>query len=972
MTKKEYLEQKKLINELPHDTYWILVTLGLVRDAIPKNKIHKLLNDARVNSKEQTIFTATSINKHLHELIRLDICTEVDTDVKINEQWRIVVPRTAVIKNANRVKALGLAIDSTPKLSESLQFFYYLKERDISKVITKLALCFYLQDEEGYQSILNRLPDVTLDARLMKIMESISDLLLPLDNAFFRKQSPFFQQLVIENIFSDLNKWTDETALDLERLLINHPELYTTNGERYRFYLTHSQLMRGAWIVPFRVRDELQKYPGWAGLLAMKSLAAGKIDDAQEAISRVPHKGMLPNHFFGALYLIYEARLLDAQKMPLLSKQLEAVAESTYPCIFEALQAYFLYQLVDEYEGQQKLHHIVDDKVLSPLEWVVVLWCAYWMNISLSPDQIDIQLKEVRFWQSIGLYWLAGEIANSLALLLPKDHKETKKYASLAKKIKKEQRIHYLSPIVPREEIWERALNALEQVNAAPENHTNAQIGSYRLAWFVNFEQKAVIPKEQKLTKNGTWSSGRKIGLTKILEGNLDSITDQDRSLKDALYSIYHEQVYPYYQYSDDDLILDFEHALYLLRGHPFLFIAGKQQLNLSIIEAQPELFITDEEAGLKVYFKPLADREGFQLEKETSTRYKIYKLSKNQVKISRAIGRGIHIPTEARQRLEAVALELRTQVSVQSTAQLLDEHLPEVAGSPRPCFQLIPYHKGYKLELFVKPLHPEPHYFKPGEGLTKIVLSTQNGRIALYRDLQDELQQADTIIDACPVFKQLDNENYEWLLDNDQQCLQLLYELRPYWEEERIVLEHPKGERIRLTNVSSSKDFSMRIRKERDWFAVDGQLEVDEQTVINFRQILEHIRGSDSPFIQLKDGEYLALTEQLQQRLMDIDSLIHQKGHHLQLSGLAILQMDSIAHEIKELETDIAWKESLKRIHRAQSITPVIPANFKAALRDYQKEGYHWLMRLAEWGVGACLADDMGLGENDSGAGHA
>ncbi len=39
-------------------------------------------------------------------------------------------------------------------------------------------------------------------------------------------------------------------------------------------------------------------------------------------------------------------------------------------------------------------------------------------------------------------------------------------------------------------------------------------------------------------------------------------------------------------------------------------------------------------------------------------------------------------------------------------------------------------------------------------------------------------------------------------------------------------------------------------------------------------------------------------------------------------------------------------------------------PTGLCAELRDYQTEGFKWLRRLAEWGVGGILADDMGLGK--------
>ncbi len=49
---------------------------------------------------------------------------------------------------------------------------------------------------------------------------------------------------------------------------------------------------------------------------------------------------------------------------------------------------------------------------------------------------------------------------------------------------------------------------------------------------------------------------------------------------------------------------------------------------------------------------------------------------------------------------------------------------------------------------------------------------------------------------------------------------------------------------------------------------------------------------------------------------------------------------------------------------HFTQVPKIVVPKKLHATLRDYQKEGYHWLAFLYQQQVGACLADDMGLGK--------
>src|SRR5258708_14688611 len=38
-------------------------------------------------------------------------------------------------------------------------------------------------------------------------------------------------------------------------------------------------------------------------------------------------------------------------------------------------------------------------------------------------------------------------------------------------------------------------------------------------------------------------------------------------------------------------------------------------------------------------------------------------------------------------------------------------------------------------------------------------------------------------------------------------------------------------------------------------------------------------------------------------------------------------------------------------------------PAELRGTLRPYQRRGYSWLQFLRRWGLGACLADDVGLG---------
>ena len=53
-----------------------------------------------------------------------------------------------------------------------------------------------------------------------------------------------------------------------------------------------------------------------------------------------------------------------------------------------------------------------------------------------------------------------------------------------------------------------------------------------------------------------------------------------------------------------------------------------------------------------------------------------------------------------------------------------------------------------------------------------------------------------------------------------------------------------------------------IKVASSRDWFAVDGELQLDEQRVLGLRQLLALVREArGSRFVALGEGDYLALT---------------------------------------------------------------------------------------------------------------
>lgn len=74
--------------------------------------------------------------------------------------------------------------------------------------------------------------------------------------------------------------------------------------------------------------------------------------------------------------------------------------------------------------------------------------------------------------------------------------------------------------------------------------------------------------------------------------------------------------------------------------------------------------------------------------------------------------------------------------------------------------------------------------------------------------------------------------------------------------------------------------------------------------------------------------------------------------------------QLDNNFHLCFSFGYKIIWIDQQKKFKELPEIKHSIPSTLQTELRNYQTDRFNWLFRLAHWGVGACLADDRGLGK--------
>ena len=124
------------------------------------------------------------------------------------------------------------------------------------------------------------------------------------------------------------------------------------------------------------------------------------------------------------------------------------------------------------------------------------------------------------------------------------------------------------------------------------------------------------------------------------------------------------------------------------------------------------------------------------------------------------------------------------------------------------------------------------------------------------------------------------------------------------------------------------------------------------------------HAVRDNRSLVQVGDREFARISDAFRRRLQQLgDAVVDERGS-LKVADAAVPAVQELIGDDVPLEATARWHESIERLESLADWTPEKPAGLDAQLRDYQLDGYRWLARLSQWGVGGVLADDMGLGK--------
>lgn len=229
--------------------------------------------------------------------------------------------------------------------------------------------------------------------------------------------------------------------------------------------------------------------------------------------------------------------------------------------------------------------------------------------------------------------------------------------------------------------------------------------------------------------------------------------------------------------------------------------------------------------------------------------------------------------------------------------------------------------------------------------------------RIDTLRDIQI---LAGFLPDIAQLVKSDNNTNKRFLTYSVDGFEKIFFEILPVMELLGIQILLPKSLRRLLFPQLSMSIKKGTNEKGKSFMALQQMLSFDWKVAIGDQLLspeeFKQLVAQKSGLVKLKD-QYVQIDKDTLQKLLK------QLESEAKLNGTELLQAAlSGRYKGASILVDKQVQKALNDLKKVKEIP--IPKGLRASLRPYQLNGYSWLYKNAQLGMGSILADDMGLGK--------
>ena len=537
-----------------------------------------------------------------------------------------------------------------------------------------------------------------------------------------------------------------------------------------------------------------------------------------------------------------------------------------------------------------------------------------------------------------------------------------------------------------RQEVWRDALAAIEALGDLRGKDSVAAAAPVTLQWQLTLDSAGRVTAVQPWERTpGVRGLGKPKPATLARVKKATRLDPRDAAVARAIEP---------QRWSPGLLGMDVTTAAMALVGHPAVYFDDAPDQAVDLREALPVLEVQRQAGsadgdGERFVFKLLdpllastppavgshftasdpsaeADRRNsIRIVRDAADHARLIRIGAAQRRVAELVAKQWSVPVAAKAELAAALRVLAGHFQLHSDADA-GQVVDSVA---RLRAQLSPQGDGLRLRLLVQPFGDFGPAVSPGQGRSRLLTLHQGLNLSTERRLTEEAEHLAAVIEALPFLQDAQTQDSTWLLADPEQALAVVERLPQLAAVAGV--DWPRGKPVRVVTVASSA-LQASVKSGADWFALDGEVRIDESRVLGLHQLLRLAHASrGSRFVALGDGEYLALTEQLRRQMADLHALAQSEGAGRGADGTQGLRLPAaaaawLAETLNDtpLAGDAPWASRLQLLDEAAALQPEVPAGLLADLRGYQVEGFAWMARLAHAGLGACLADDMGLGK--------
>lgn len=508
-----------------------------------------------------------------------------------------------------------------------------------------------------------------------------------------------------------------------------------------------------------------------------------------------------------------------------------------------------------------------------------------------------------------------------------------------------------------RKKNWELVFDNLESgLNRTGE--LNVEEKDFRLAYIIR-DDGVVEVREQHKLKNGKWGAGKKVadGIYRCGEAPYMDKTDR--------------RIWEHFMHYGD-FFLEAESVIPFMVGVPRLFYGiyapfepvtvAEEHLYFEINKKKNSFEILSNVSGKDIE----GAIDGVVIKKISNTEYCVIRLKNEYLPFYSQILSLKSIPREAEARMKGFLEKLGGIAEVHS--EMLDggSTLECVDGSPVISVQIGAVATDvYKVALKVRPLPGGSRLFNPGDEQTMISDEADGVRYRVRRNIKEENMNLKVLSDF--VESELEILNRITYSEFETTTVGLLTLMDFVRENADIcVLEWDSDKKLKLKKTLNPSNWNISMKSQNSWFEIEGEVKLDDETLLSIAQILQMLGSSRSRFVKLNDDEYIMLSDSLKRQLSRLEAAsIIERGNKVRipLVGAATLADDALSGEFK-VKGDNKLKKLRNAIKDSAKMEFPVPNSLQATLRDYQLDGFQWMARMDNWGAGVCLADDMGLGK--------